>query len=706
MDATFFHRENLACCSGVATEVYHGLLEEDFLATGVGMLTVTAWREFWFRLMARTLETMGLLAGLSLLFALPELGEPRATPGPFLQPFLDYCSLEWPWCLGALLPAFWLLLGLSTALQVACLGLGLGWTRAAVVVFVSCVFARLIVVHPESAPLWLADWTGSPDANSLKGIPDLLRRSVEVLPWVVIFAVVAVNAAVHVGFFLRQSTRFNAFKRGLAVEDYERESRRLAMGSVSLALSLTGGLFLVHRTLPLHSLDLDPESSDQFRPHVVMFIVDGVSSEKLLSTSQAEVMPFLRSRILEADFFRPLVPGALEPLPVFAEIASCQYGLRNGVRVSYPDRGTRLRTHRSVFRAAREAGYVALVAGGSEGEFLHRVDFGLEAPEVPSLDLANLARTDAVRSFAVLHAVLTLPRMGTLFDGLARDPGVFDPNVVMASAVSQLNSRLPPGHPSLLTVFLPKIRTHWHEHDLKTIDDAIKGLWTQLDEQGWLHHSVVGLVGLPPLPAEGGANARGGTDPVSVLAFWTRGRAETSLPPGLESGFVRAVDVAPTLARRLGLAMDLSGCDGVPLLDINDKAPAFPRDVAYQESNSTATLEKALQTLEIDESDGLEFQFPAKTLSALLHGKERSWVADRFRLAAVTTPEGVVFRLCNREVDPFCQTDLLAEPTSRWEHRSTSQELIRQMTNFLRESGVDVLRTSEGRLFFSELVGR
>jgi hypothetical protein len=161
------------------------------------------------------------------------------------------------------------------------------------------------------------------------------------------------------------------------------------------------------------------------------------------------------------------------------------------------------------------------------------------------------------------------------------------------------------------------------------------------------------------------------------VSVWMPARMADMLVQQNALRLVRGIDVGASLAARLRLGEVISQCDGAALFDLSERPSLFPRDLVYQEIESG--------------DDPTIF-------------RRRGWLSsDGYRLELTETSGGANVKgykfslqsLMNREMGQNFEETPLRE-------KNVLTELQRQIDDFLRASGVEILNLGEGRIGYSE----
>jgi hypothetical protein len=161
------------------------------------------------------------------------------------------------------------------------------------------------------------------------------------------------------------------------------------------------------------------------------------------------------------------------------------------------------------------------------------------------------------------------------------------------------------------------------------------------------------------------------------VSFWMPQRlSETNSTPA-SAKLIRGIDLGATLTARLRLAGVMPFCDGGALFDLSERPSLFPRDLVYQEYDFGNTNPVF---------------------------RERGWLSsDGYRLEVLESHEGAAVRAYRFSMQEFLTRNSW-QPVKETALNDVivSQELNRQMDDFLRSTGVEILSLGEGRFAYSE----
>lgn len=530
---------------------------------------------------------------------------------------------------------------LVIAFYLACATFALSWWGATLsgLFFSASAVIRTCVMYPAVASAY----------GILKGQPELLlklssvadpsplRLALEWGPFLIFAASLFFNTVQILRNMILQNERLKAARRALVVEEFERESRRMAMGAVAIVIGLvlgSIGLFRFPSFLDIHL----PQNTQTSAPNVFIFGIDSLRTDRVFSSEHEHVVPFLRTKSSAARFRETMLVGVPRTFPSWVELATCQYGTRNGVRTMFPSKQIRATPSVTVFEEAQTLGYNTVFVSDFAGDIFKRYPFGAKHIEAPNSNLQSLVENSIIQNIPTLQSILLLPRMHRLLDSILETPSIADPRLLVHAIADVIENRVSGNEPLFLTTFFSQAHFPYaapapffklfqkpnaegmflykkeadqaldpaaeipevsHEQvrslydaSLFVTDKALERLWNELEAKGWLANAMVIVLGDHGENLYEGKLGMGHGDEVSSeystttpLIIWTFGKVDEQAEQSpTHTRIVRTVDVAPTIARRLNFKMDLSQCDGLSLLDPPDKVTSFPRELAYQES--------------------------------------------------------------------------------------------------------------------------
>jgi hypothetical protein len=367
-----------------------------------------------------------------------------------------------------------------------------------------------------------------------------------------------------------------------------------------------------------------------------------------------------------------------------------------------------------------------------------------------------LASNSLLRTLAPLQAMALHPRLRAWAPSLLLNPGAADARSLASDVFSLLDDASRDGKPVFATIAFSEpyasVRTDFpflehpilrenggpaaYARGLERVDAALAALWSGLERGGWLRNAVVVLTGPRGYHFFERDVAAVTSDAAftSPLLIWTSGRARETETIGLDGRIARAIDVAPTLARRMQLASFATDeCDGAPLLEPIDKTPRFGIGALYQESSMLSAME-ALgagldaggpargfeRWLRVDESLGGRFSLHDGVEETATQLRSRVWLTPKYRYVERSGPDGLVSELYDRERDHAGRFNLLAEsetsqveggasgvtPDDRLRALGVAEGLRGELRTVLRERGVGWTDLGAGRGLFEENLPR
>ncbi|MBX9703512.1 MAG: sulfatase-like hydrolase/transferase, partial [Silvanigrellaceae bacterium] len=262
---------------------------------------------------------------------------------------------------------------------------------------------------------------------------------------------------------------------------------------------------------------------------------------------------------------------------------------------------------------------------------------------------------------------------------------------------------------------------------LSAIDEEFKKIFQKLEAKGWLENAIILVLGDHgenlydgKLGMGHGDGVQGEFSTLTPLIFLLTGKAKNNKSQNTdEIKFVRSIDVAPTVLKRLQLNDQSLAFDGVPLFDHTKVAALFPRDAGYTESgiwfsSSFVTPEKQSRIvypsvtgiLELDPGMNYEFYLNPVFAQTIFSVKERTWISDRYRLITRATTDGIQISLYDRKLDLFSNQDLLlvSSPKMLFNYKKIASSMLKEMNKYLQSRGVEIVKNFEDKFFYSENV--
>lgn len=374
------------------------------------------------------------------------------------------------------------------------------------------------------------------------------------------------------------------------------------------------------------------------KPSVLIFAVDGDSYSSQLKKFIGD--PFFKSRV---------VFGSPRTGEKFDEILQCRYPIRLI--------GT---TGDAQSQATGEAGdffVTSTLAGlGYSVSLAHEAAAADTSPFLKMLS-RSYAHVRLFRRFGLLlpSSVFYTPdvQLAQVRDALSSSAGKGKAVFVTASLISPEGNAQSQQDPSQFEVFL-----------------------SSLEKQNWLKNVLVLLLEFPQGGKPDSANDLSLDATSAHLTFWATGTLSDSSINSPSPKIVRGIDIGASLAARLRLSSVVSQCDGTALFDVAERPSVFPRDLVYQE---------------LDEQAG----------------------KDIFRKRGWLTPDGYRLEVSQSQYGNFSKTFkiLQAKGTGRFgesvreiavDDSVVSAELSRQLDEFLRTTGVEIISLGNDKTAYSE----
>lgn len=508
----------------------------------------------------------------------------------------------------------------------------------------------LLAVAP---PLWLALLLSglSTFLGGLFALSPIPERTSSWLLWAgsqtprniqLVFIVVA--GLLSIGYLWLRMTRqyehLNRERLALTPSEEDFAVRALVQSTLLLLVTVASGLLLwqVANLRPVPAI-ADADAREE-KPTVLVLAVDSDVHARILKTRWGE--PFFKSWV---------VFGSPDINQKFDEILQCRYPIR------LVGQTTLKRTKKSsevndffVPAALRHDGYsVGLLHAAVPGE--------------ESYALKALSRQYA-------HIKL-FRRFGLLMPSRV----FYTPDVILSQIREELTLAVNAGKPAFLTASLMSRG----ERPPSTEDISQFAIFLEaLKEHYWMRNMMVILLELPHGSQEKRAEtlSLGGTS--AFVSFWATGALSDSVSNLLPLKLVRGIDLGASLGARLRLSSILGQCDGVALFDVTERPSVFPREFVYQEMDVSR------------EGQGIF--------------RRRGWLTgDGYRLELEETHEGVQVSaykyslkdgVYNRSWAPVNEVAV--------GDAAIKTELNRQLDEFLRGVGVEILNLGNGRTAYSE----
>lgn len=447
-----------------------------------------------------------------------------------------------------------------------------------------------------------------------------------------------------VGFLLtklaRQYDQLNQDRLALSPAEEDLAIRAIVQSTLRFVLIVLGAVILwnVANTRPIPAVA--QADPRETKPSVLLLAVD--------SEMQFD---HLRKRLGEPFFQSWVVFGSPNLSAKFDEVLQCRYPIRLVGQTRPKKANDGFRDVRDFFvpAALESTGYLAnLLHTSSPGE-------GSEALKMLSRNFSHL-------------------RLFRRFGLLLPSRVFYTPDVQLSQIREGLSQAVGRGKSAFLTASLLS-----RSGRLQTSDDSgqFETFLRALSEHGWLRNMIVVLLEFPSAPVESNSDQLSIGATSAKVSFWATGAlADSSLIPSPPK-LVRGIDVGTSLAARLRLSSVVAQCDGFALFDISERPSIFPRELVYQE-------------VEMDENQDVF--------------RKRGWLtSDGYRLEIRENQNGAsatTFRFSlkqnsyERSLQPVEEKTVL-EP-------AIGAELNRQLDDFLRSTGVEILNLGNGRMAYSE----
>jgi hypothetical protein len=259
--------------------------------------------------------------------------------------------------------------------------------------------------------------------------------------------------------------------------------------------------------------------------------------------------------------------------------------------------------------------------------------------------------------------------------GLLRPSRVFHtPDVQLAQMREAFSSAVGRGEPVFITSSLVSpnrsLETGKESAEFETFLEVLK-------QQQWGNNLMFVVLELSPQEHKKMEMDLSLQSTAARVFFWMPPRlSEATLAPA-PAKLIRGIDLGATLSARLRLSGVMPLCDGGAMFDLSERPSLFPRDLVYQEFDLGSTKPVF---------------------------RQRGWLSsDGYRLEVLESNDGATVRTYK-----FAMQEFVARNT--WQtvketplnDEIVSQELNRQMDDFLRSTGVEILNLGEGRFAYSE----
>ncbi|WP_161597640.1 sulfatase-like hydrolase/transferase [Fluviispira multicolorata] len=486
--------------------------------------------------------------------------------------------------------------------------------------------------------------------QNLSTLHELSRRKTfaEWLPFIALAIAFFINLIIHMKYLILQSRVVKKARSSIQVDELDLESRIFSIQGVSFVIFfIFGTIFLFNMNSSL-KINLPQNNTQQNRPNVFIFASDSLRYDRLFEKKYENIMPFLKSKIKEAELFKPMLVGVPRTFPSWVEIATGVYSSNNGVRTMFPSRNTRLGKKQTIFETAKESGYSTIFVSDFAGDIFPRYPFGADEINAPTSNLQSMVENGIISGLSAIQAILTLPNMQRIIPSLLESPEISDPRLVAKAFSESLTHVAQISRPVFITTFFSTAHfpyaapgpwySKFQEKDangnykfrknpdqnvlgsnvnqniseisikqtislydggLNAIDNTLKDLMHELETKGWLKNSIILFFGdhgenlyEGNLGMGHGDGVAGEYSNVTPLIILTKGNTVPIQSQKPIKNLVRTIDIAPTIARRINVRLPEQDLDGEPLLDLTEKLPNFPTGLAYMETGIWFTTGK------------------------------------------------------------------------------------------------------------------
>lgn len=736
------------------------------------MLTVKIWRTFWLKYFLESLIFVIPFIIITIIFSSSFVYLGTDTSSIFLMIFKSQPSL--------VLLSFAKILFISFLLCLALQFVTSAFSKKAKLIigfiFFLSVIIRLGALYPGITENWLITQKFDSVRDFFQFISSLKddakrRNIVEWLPFFVIAIAFFVNLLIHMKYLIIQSRIVKKARASIHVNELDNESRAFSIQGMSFVLFFIFGTIFLYNLTSSFSIKLPRNETKQARPNVFIFAIDSLRYDRLNEENFSNVMPFLKSKLNEAAYFKPMLVGIPRTFPSWVEIATGTYASKTGVRSMFPPRNTKVGKKQTIFEAAKNSGYSTIFVSDFAGDIFPRYPFGSMETNAPTSNLESLVENGIISAFSPIQATLTLPNLHRILPALLETPEISDPRLIGNAMAKSLSLYSTTSKPIFLTTFFStahfpyaapgpwyakfqekdfngkllfkknpdqniqkedseqnKISTiekqqiiSLYDGSLNAIDETLKTLFSQLQERGWLHNSVILIFGDHGenlydgnLGMGHGDGVAGEHSNVTPLIIFLNGNAQTNIAEIPQKNIVRSIDIAPTIARRINVNINEASIDGESLLDVKEKLSDFPSDSAYMETgiwfasglNSPEYFPRinypnVTALIEIDAGMNFEFFLRPAYAQTIPGVKERAWINDKYRLIARTTTKGVSLSLFLRS-DKNAERDLLKEDKQYFYHKNIAEIMLREMHTYLLSRGVEIIQSGDKSFFYAE----
>ena len=370
----------------------------------------------------------------------------------------------------------------------------------------------------------------------------------------------------------------------------------------------------------------------------------------LLATHSDEALNVMRKKLGSAQFSSWVVFGSPRTISKFDEILQCRYPIRlTGKSSLVPSRGQAAVQDTLVPLALSSVGYSVNLMHASDGK-------GIGLP----LQMWS-------RAYAHLKLFRRL--------GLLSPSRVYHTTDVQLAQIREaLSSAVQRGEPAFISSALRTGRSPQFSH---TEQQEFQMFLDGLETQGWLEKIMFIAMELPNHQLQDEQLDLSLQSTTARVSIWMpRAMADLKLTTA-STNLIRGIDIGASITARLSPSSLLTQCDGATLFDLSERPSLFPRELVYQE-------------------------FETNNKRSLF--RKRGWLSsDGYRLEVNETYEGVTveaFKFSMQQLLQRTMADAIEELPLQEE--TVIKELNRQLDEFLRGAGVEVLPLGNGRIGYSE----
>lgn len=568
------------------------------------------------------------------------------------------------------------------------------------------------------------------------------RYFINGLPFFICLLVFLINFFIMMYNLVQKGKLVENVRNSIYIEELESESKAFSIQGILFLFFLFGSLISLTFLNPSLKLKIPVRTFQSEHPNVFIFAIDSLRFDRLSEEKYANVMPFLRKKLKESVFFKPMIVGVPSSLPSWAELVTGHYAMRSGVRTMFPLRSVRLSKQETLFTAARKKGYSTLIVSDSSGDIFQRYPFGAEITDAPNSDLISLVENRMMNFLVPIQAVLTLPNLQRLFPPILGNKELSEPHLLASAFGKDLDQVAELEKPIFATLYFStasylddKLRGEdkvtlknktiaQYDSYLKSIDETLKDVYAALDKNGWLKNSFLVFMGDHGvnLYDEGlgvghGESVQGEYSTTTPLIFLSSLKEKQNFQfDNNNHPFVRNIDLAPTLfdilqLGKLNLSFDGSALFNDTISSVNPtNHPSFPRNRAYIESGlwykgSTTTqtgqeriyYPNLIDVLDIDKSFNFEFNIRPDYIQTIPSVKERAWLKGNYKLIVRTTKFGVEPALYLRN-DSNLTHNLITEK----KYKKVASEMFEELNRYVEEMGVEIVPISKNRFIYAE----